>query len=224
MSLAPARVSVLPHGEYGFFERLGEVPERRTARRALELESEAEVALFFGYIREYKGLDVLFDAWEAVKAARPNARLVVAGDPVRLDPNRRRELESWATRLGVIHRFSYIPFSEVTGYFAAADVLVLPYRHISQSGVLFLGLSLGLPIVATTVGAVPEVLTDESNALLVPPERPDLLAEALVRVLRDSALRARLAEGGRRVAETHSWSSIAKNTESLYVQQVKSQR
>jgi len=220
----PQRVTVIPHGEYSFFE--GREPidrstpkgasEREKARRSLGLEPQDEVALFFGYIREYKGLDLLFEAWPAVVAARPRARVVVAGDPVRLDPDRRGELKRWATRLGAVHHFGYLPFSEVARYFAAADVLVMPYRHISQSGVLYLALSLGVPVVATRVGALPEMLSDGDSALLVPPESPDDLAQALIRGLGDTDLRERLARGGKRVAQDHSWPSIAEQTERAF--------
>jgi glycosyltransferase involved in cell wall biosynthesis len=216
LAVHPERVVVIPHGEYGFFDRGGEAPGREEARRGLGLEPEDEVALFFGYIREYKGLDLLLEAWPAVADARPGARLLVAGDPVRLDPARRTELEAWAARLGAVHRFEYIPFSDVSRYFRAADVLVMPYRHISQSGVLFLALSLGVPVVATRVGGLGEVLRDGHSALLVPPESPSSLGEALVRVLGDPELREGLARGGRQVAEEHSWTSIAERTETLF--------
>jgi len=219
-AVGPERVVVIPHGEYGFFGRDSAPPDREAARRSLGLEPQHEVALFFGYIREYKGLDVLLEAWPSVARARPEARLVVAGDPVRLDPARRDELEAWATRLGAIHRFAYVPVSEVTRCFAAANVLVMPYRHVSQSGVLFLALSLGLPVVATRVGGLPEVLREGDSAVLVAPESPAALAEALVRVLGDSGLQNRLAQGGRRVAEQHSWASIAERTESAFARLV----
>ena len=213
LAVAEDRLTVIPHGEYGFFADIGDPPDRQAARAALGLEPDDEVALFFGYIREYKGLDVLLDAWPAVAEACPRARLVVAGDPVRLGAGRRRELEEQARRLGAIHRFGYVPFADVGRYFTAADLLVMPYRRISQSGVLYLALALGLPVVATRVGALPETLRDGEDALLVPPESPAALAEALARALGDADLRRRLAEGGRRLARRHSWPAIAERTE-----------
>lgn len=223
-SVEPERVAVIPHGEYGFFERHRQLPGKETARRALGIEPQEEVALFFGYIREYKGLDVLLTAWPAVAAARPGSRLLIAGDPVQLSPERRRELEAWATSLGAMHRFTYIPFSEVTQFFSAADVLVMPYRRISQSGVLFLALALGVPVVATRVGALPELLDDGESALLVSPESSAQLADALIRVLGDAELRAHLAGGGRRVAAQHSWLSIAQQTEAAFRRLARSYR
>lgn len=212
----PGRVRVIAHGEYGFFGRDAEPVGREAARRSLGLGQTDEVALFFGYIREYKGLDVLLDAWPAVASARPGARLVVAGDPVQLEAARRDALLAAATRLGAVHRFGYVPFADVTMYFAAADVLVLPYRHVSQSGVLFLALSQGLPVVASRVGALPEVIRDGESGLLVPPESPGALGDALVRLLADAELRGRLAAGGRAVAARHGWPSIAEQTESAF--------
>jgi glycosyltransferase involved in cell wall biosynthesis len=207
------RVVVIPHGEYGFFGEPAAPSDRSSARRWLGLAAHEEVVLFFGYIREYKGLDILLDAWPRVAEARSAARLVVAGDPVQLPSERRSELESHAQRLGAVHRFGYVPFGDVHRYFAAADVLAMPYRHVSQSGVLFLALSLGLPVVATRVGGLPELLRDGDNALLVAPESPGELAQALVRLLGDAELRGRLSDAGRRAAEAHSWPEIAQRTE-----------
>lgn len=212
------RTAVIPHGEYGFFERDAEArPTAAAAREWLGLDEHDEVALFFGYLREYKGLDVLLEAWDRVRRERPAARLVVAGDPVQLPEARRQELEDEARGLGAICRFQYVPFADVTRFFAAADALVMPYRRISQSGVLFLALSLGLPVVATRVGGLPEILVEGESAALVPPENPSALAAALAWVLGDGALRKRLAKGGRRVAAEHSWSSIAERTESVFL-------
>ena len=210
------RIAVLPHGEYGFFLPGDTTATRRSARAALGIREDERVALFCGYSREYKGLDGLLDAGPAVAAEVPAARLVVVGDPVRLTAPRRQSFERSLATLGAIHRLEYVPFDEVGRYFALADALVMPYRRISQSGVLFLALASGLPIVATAVGALPEMLRNGESALLVPPESPGELARALSAVLSRPDLAARLSAGGRRVARDHSWPSIAGRTEEAF--------
>jgi glycosyltransferase involved in cell wall biosynthesis len=217
-ALSTDRVTVIPHGEYGFFQTPGDVPDRAAARQGLGIDVDGEVVLFFGYIRDYKGLDLLLEAWPSVKKSRPNACLLIAGDPVRLDPARRDELEAWAARLGAHQRFEYIPFEDVSSYFVAADLLVLPYRRMSQSGVLFLALALGTPVVATMVGPLPEMLQDGETAVLVAPDAAPALAKGLVRGLSDPELRTRLSEGGRRMMVQYSWPSIAERTEQALVE------
>jgi len=210
------RIAVIPHGDYGFFADVDDPPDRDAARARLGLNADEPVALFFGHLREYKGLDLLLDAWPDVAAAVPGSRLVIAGDPVRLAAEKREQLRQQAETLGAVHRFEYIPFDEVASIFAAADLLVLPYRHISQSGVLYLALALGVPVVATAVGAWPEMLCDGESALLVPPDSPTEIATAVARALGDPLLRSRLAEGGRRVAKAHSWPAVAGQTERAF--------
>lgn len=212
----PACVSVIPHGDYEFFSDDVAPPSRAAARAQLGIDEEAPTALFFGYLREYKGLDVLLDAWPKVLERVPDARLVVAGNPVRLKVERREALRAQAEALGVLHRFEYVPFEEVPAYFAAADVLTLPYRAISQSGVLYLALSLGVPVVASAVGAWPDMLDDGENALLVQPDSDQELAETLVRALSDPELRQRLADGGRQLAKSHAWPAVAEKTEQVF--------
>jgi glycosyltransferase involved in cell wall biosynthesis len=212
------RISVIPHGDYSFFD-VGSVPSREEARRWLGVSPDAEVALFFGFIREYKGLDVLLDAWPEVARGGRRRTLVVAGDPARLEPARARAFEARARALGAIHHFRYVPFEDVPRYFAAADTLVLPYRRISQSGVLLLAMSMGVPVVATRVGAFPEVLTDGENGILLPPGDVASLTHALDRVLGDADLRAELAGRARETIErVYSWSAIAERTETLFRQ------
>ncbi|MEM9404825.1 MAG: glycosyltransferase family 4 protein [Acidobacteriota bacterium] len=206
------RIAQIPHGEYGFFDQ-HEKRDRGLERRKLGLAEADAVVLFFGYIREYKGLDLLLEAWPHVAESCPAARLLIAGDPVNLPPARREELQRKAREFGAVDHFGYVPFEDVAGYFAAADALVMPYRAISQSGVLFLALSLGLPVVATAVGALPEMLEDGESALLVPPLDVPALGQALATALDDTELRARLSRGGLAVAADHSWESIAERTQ-----------
>ncbi len=244
--LNPGRVSVIPHGDYAFFtapggsgaggddagasERASAAPGAGTAesdeaglgktalaRSRLGVADAESVALFFGFVREYKGLDLLIEAWDDVRTRHRGARLLIAGDPSRMSAERLLELRREADRVGAVHRFAYVPFEDVPDYFAAADVLVLPYRRISQSGVLLLSLSVGVPVIATRVGAFPEVIEDGRTGILIEPESRDALVDALDRVLGDPELRERLGTAGREmVEETYSWSAIAERTERTF--------
>ncbi|PYQ47446.1 MAG: hypothetical protein DMF59_18840, partial [Acidobacteria bacterium] len=142
-----------------------DTPSREEARRRLDLTGD--VALFFGHIRPFKGLDIALEAWRKLKS---NATLVVAGElwwnatyedqpNVRFDPR-------------------FIPDSEIASYFAAADVVLAPYRSEAQSGVALTAFHFARPVIATAVGGLPEII-DGRNGILVPPENPDALAKAI---------------------------------------------
>jgi glycosyltransferase involved in cell wall biosynthesis len=107
--------------------------------------------------------------------------------------------------------------AEVAAYFAEADIIVLPYRRIDQSGVLMVALAFGKPIVASRVGGFAETLQDGVHGFLVEPGNVESLAQALTRLLSDDELRARMASAVERLAgEELLWSNIAKQTVRLY--------
>ena len=142
-----------------------DIPSREEARRRLGLSGN--VALFFGHIRPFKGLDIALDAWRRLKT---NATLLVAGEPW------------WRTAAPAVANVRYdlrfIPDSEIANYFAAADVVLAPYRSEAQSGVALTAFHFGRPVIATTVGGFPEII-DDRNGILVPPEDPESLARAV---------------------------------------------
>ncbi|MEO0438600.1 MAG: glycosyltransferase family 4 protein [Pseudomonadota bacterium] len=216
---APGTV-VIPHGDYTFFAEGETMPDRLAARTHLGLSDQKLAVLFFGFLREYKGLDLLLDAWPSVQPKVANAQLIVAGDPTRLSKQRRLLLEGQAKRLGAITRFEYVPFKDVSTYFAAADLVVLPYRHISQSGVLYLALASGVPVIATRIGAWREMLKDGENALLVEPENVAALAKSIQRALQNPRLRSTLADSGRQLAAEHAWPRVAFKTEQVFDDQL----
>jgi glycosyltransferase involved in cell wall biosynthesis len=192
LGLDPARVHVIPHG----------VLDNLAVRPAPLFAKTKPVVLFFGLIRPYKGLDVLLEAW---KAANPDAELWVVGMP-RMDstfihgPNVRTALR-------------FVSGPELAGAFEAADLVVLPYREIDQSGVLFTALAFGKPLLLTTVGGFPEITAAEH----VPPGDPDALAAALTALLSDPARLTRMAAASRALAEgEYGWESIARRTLGLY--------
>jgi len=182
---------------------------RETARAALGLEGD--VVLFFGYVRAYKGLDTLLSAWPAVRARRP-ATLVVAGEFYEDETPYRRLAEAAGDSVRLLSR--YIPDAEVEALFKAADVVVLPYRSATQSGVTHVAYALGVPVITTDVGGLAETVVPGDTGLVVPPEAPAALAEAIVKFFED-ALAPRLRQGVERVRGEHSWEALANQTLAL---------
>jgi glycosyltransferase involved in cell wall biosynthesis len=104
----------------------------------------------------------------------------------------------------------YVPVADVADYFARARCVVLPYKRSSQSGVAHLAFTMGRPVVATRVGDIPAVVGDEVSGLLVAPEDPAALAEAMIRLLTDAELAASMGKAGaQRLVDGASWDEIA---------------
>jgi glycosyltransferase involved in cell wall biosynthesis len=204
LGIAPSKVSVIPHGA---FEHLTHVAGERPLPGALAAVRKP-VVLCFGLIRPYKGIDVLLDAW---RAADVDAELWIVGMP-RMDiaPLRAAAPPSvrWVPR--------FVPDAEVAAYFRRADLVVLPYREIDQSGVLFTALAFGAPLLLSAVGGFPE-LADAGAAALVQPADAGALAGELTRLLGDRTAREALAAGARKAtAGRYSWDVIAAAHLELY--------
>jgi glycosyltransferase involved in cell wall biosynthesis len=194
----------VPHPLYAQFNR-GRYT-RESARAKLGLDGE--VALFFGYIRHYKGLDTLLTAWPRVRAARP-ATLVVAGELYEDDAPYRRLAAAAGDSVRMLTR--YVPDDEVEALFKAADVVVLPYRSATQSGVTHVAYALGVPVITTDVGGLAESVVAGETGLVVPPEDPEALSRAIVRFFAEG-LAPRLRAGVERLREAHSWEALAGST------------
>ena len=178
---------------------------RETARARLGLEGE--VVVFFGYIRRYKGLDILLEAWPKVRERRP-ATLVVAGEFYEDDAPYRALAAAAGGEPGVRLLGRYLPDDEVEALFKAADVVVLPYRSATQSGVTHVAYALGVPVITTDVGGLSETVRPGETGLVVPPEDPAALAEAIVRFFEDD-LGPRLRTGVEVLRAAHSWGKLA---------------
>ncbi|TMQ51894.1 MAG: glycosyltransferase [Candidatus Eisenbacteria bacterium] len=181
---------------------------RESARRHLGLEGD--VALFFGYVRRYKGLDILLEAWRRVRALRP-ATLVVAGEFYE-DPAPSRRLAEAAGGVQLLER--YLPDEEVEAVFRAADVAVLPYRSATQSGVTHVAYALDTPVITTRVGGLAETVREGETGLVVPPEDPESLARAIVRFFAEG-LSKKFSAGIESLKREHSWEVLAARTVEL---------
>ena len=179
-------------------------------------EPAGETLLFFGLVREYKGLDVLLRALPEVARTVPLVRLVVAGRPLMpVEP-----LRTLAERLGVADRIQWIlrfvPPDEAVGFFEASAVAVLPYRELESSGVLATALGLGRPAVVTDVGSLGPIVREHGAGRVVRPEDSAALAAACTELLADPAALAAAAAGARAARDALTWESVAEQHERLY--------
>jgi glycosyltransferase involved in cell wall biosynthesis len=158
----------------------GGTSDKRAARRALGIAEERRTLLFFGLVRNYKGLKYLLEAMPRVRAAL-DCHLLVVGEfyedkTAYLDQIRTLPLGESVT---VVDR--YVPNEEVGRWFSAADVVVLPYTSATQSGIVQIAFGLGTPVIVTNVGGLPEAVDDGRTGFVVPPEDAGALAEAILR-------------------------------------------
>jgi len=167
------------------YERFGEPVSSSPARAALDLPDDAPVLLFFGFVREYKGLHVLLEAMPAIADALPDVHLVVAGEPYDDAARYRARIDRHDLQDRVTWHDAYVPSGAVPRYFGAADLVVQPYVSATQSGVAQIATHFEVPMIVTDVGGLAEEVPDEEAGFVVPPEDPPALAEAVVRFFRD---------------------------------------
>jgi glycosyltransferase involved in cell wall biosynthesis len=150
-------------------------------RHGLGIPAAAQVLLFFGFVRPYKGLEYLIQAMARVRAELPDAHLLVVGEFWTAP----EFYQGYAREFGVEGCItivnSYVPNEELQPYFDLADVVVLPYVSATQSAVVQLAFGFGKPVITTRVGGLHEVVEDGVTGLVVPPQDDQALAAAIVR-------------------------------------------
>jgi glycosyltransferase involved in cell wall biosynthesis len=192
----------VPHPVYAQYGAAGR--DRASARARTGLDGD--VLLFFGFVRRYKGLDVLIEAMPLVRAHRP-VKLIVAGEFYEpSEPLRARVHElGLSDRVRLLDR--YVADEEVGELVAAADAVVLPYRSATQSGVVLVAYASGCPVISTAVGGLPEVVEEGVTGHLVPPEDPIALADAILAFYARGG-RAAYEPAVREAARRFSWSAV----------------
>jgi glycosyltransferase involved in cell wall biosynthesis len=203
------RVHVIPHG---VLEHLADGPpaaDAEVARASARppFATDRPVVLCFGLIRPYKGIDLLLEAWRGIN----DAELWIAGAP-RMDISSLRA----TAPAGVRFAPRFIGDDELPAYFRRADIVVLPYREIDQSGVLFTALAFGKPLLLSDVGGFPEIAATGA-ARSFPAGDAGALHDALRELLDDEPARAALGARARELAAgEYSWPEIARRTLALY--------
>ena len=219
--VAPGVVSVI---SFGLNNSVADTElTTRQAKQSLGIGNDDRTILFFGHIGPYKGLEFLVTAFQQLAADQHNYRLIIAG---KSDPGCEgywREVEqairddSSCDR--VIQRIEFVPDAETEVYFKAADVLVLPYTHVSQSGVLRTGYRFGLPAIASDVGSFREDIIEGRTGLLCKPGDPVDLARVIAEYFRSDLFKELTTRRKeiREYADSHySWDAVSRVTRTVY--------
>jgi len=207
---------IIPHGNYNDYIKGG--LEKSQALEKIGLDGAYPVLLFWGQIKEVKGLDILLEALPEVVSKVPSVRLVIAGKVWKDDFSRYGELiEKHGLDRMVTRHIRYIPDEMVRYYFNAADLVVLPYRKIYQSGVLLMAMSYGCPVMVSDLPGMTEVVEDGKTGFVFTGDEPASLSMALIKALSDSEAMDRVARAGRQKMETeYSWSEVGARTAAAY--------
>lgn len=201
-------IEVLPHPVYNHF---GVKLDKEQSKQYLGIDSHQNVLLFFGIIRDYKGLDLLIEAFSKLDSTYS---LIIAGESYgsfdgyqkSIDRNPNRE------RIHVYNR--YVPDHEVAQFFSAADICILPYRSATQSGITAIALHFDLPVIATDTGGLRQSIAEVGMGEVIEDFESDTLAEAIEKYFKDN----RIDEYQLNISkhkEENSWSRFAESTVKL---------
>ena len=207
---ADYRVQVHPTYNAFQFENM----TQKEARKLLELSETERVLLFFGYVRPYKGLKYLIEALPKICAGLSDVKLLVVGDFGSDRDTYLQQMEELGVGEHIQIKDGYTPDREVEQYFAAADLVVLPYESATQSGIVQIAYGFTKPVVVTNVGGLPEVVTEGKTGYIVEPKDVTGLADAIIRFFTDGMAE----EFGKHISEEayrFSWDRMVETIEEL---------
>jgi D-inositol-3-phosphate glycosyltransferase len=219
-AIADRKVSAIP---FGINNTVPQTSISSTAaKQHLGMNSGDKAMLFFGNIAPYKGLEYLVDAFTQLVKDDESYRLIIAGEIKRCH-DYWNDIQKTIAESEIGHRITsrieYIPDEEAELYFKAADVLILPYARVFQSGVLFLGYSFGLPAIAADVGSLREEIIESETGFLFKPQDSSDLAKTIRQYFRSSLfteLESRRRQIKQYANERYSWNKVAMITTSVY--------
>lgn len=189
---------------------------KKECRKSLGLPLDNDIVLFFGNLSPYKSPDILLKALPQIMDEVPSILLIFAGLGIMMD-----DLKKLSVNLGVEKNVIFPGFvdkDERSFYYKSADIFCLPSTMKTESfGIVNLeAMSSGIPIIASNIGGIPDVVKDHENGLLVPPNDISALANAIIYLLKNKEKRIRMGLDGIQKAKAYSWKNIAKKTEDVY--------
>ena len=177
--------SFLPHASarhvlHPLYDNFGDPVSKKEARRKLNLDADGKILVFFGFIRKYKGVDILLQAMTDTRIRNTNIRLLIAGEFYENARLYHQLASSLDIEDKIIWSNQFIPDSEVKYYLCAADVIIQPYRQATQSGVTPLAYHFEKPMIVSNVGSLPNLVPHEKVGLVCEPTA-ESIASAIIR-------------------------------------------
>ena len=203
-------VQYAPHPIYDHY---GELLPKAQAKAMLGLDVTKNYILFFGFIRAYKGLDLLLEAMSDQRVKLLNIQLIVAGEYYEEESTYQQKIERLGIDNQLVLHTSYIPNNKVNQYFSAADLVVQPYRSATQSGISQIAYHFDKPMIVTNVGGLPEIVEDGVAGYVVEPT-PKAIADALVDFYENQKMSS-LEEGVMRNKHLFTWQYLVETIESV---------
>ncbi len=210
------KISIIPHGSMMPYQKIKNIAKEE-ARKHLNIPLDKKVILFFGYMWNYKGLDVLLKSLKIVKESVNDVVLLLAGQPLRDWEKYEKIIKEQGLDGCIIKALGYIPDSETEYYFSSADLVALPYYEHpfdTHGGVGALTLSFNKPMIVTEVGGLPEYVKDER--VISHPNNAEELSQKIISVLNDETLLKKLSKDSVELSKELSWDKIANTTIEAY--------
>lgn len=202
-----ARYTVIQHPLYSHF---GEKKNREEAERKLGLAAGRKNILFFGLIRAYKGLDILLEAFSLLPE---EYQLIIAGEPYGSFDRYQKIIDRSPGKDRIFKTLKYIKDSEVTDYFSAADLAVLPYRSATQSGISSVSYHFEVPMIVTDVGGLKETIGDRGTGIVAEEGTPECISREIIRYFNDPGIKEDCIAAIRIEKERLSWKTFAHRLE-----------
>ncbi|TKJ17354.1 hypothetical protein CEE44_02355 [Candidatus Woesearchaeota archaeon B3_Woes] len=203
----PNKIHVVPHGTFDFFTKWRK-KNKKELKKEFNLNENEKIILFFGYIREYKGLKYLLKSMHEVIKEDKNIRLIIAGELW-------QNMEVYEKELNGLENFvkffpKFIPNQEVYKFFDVADICVLPYHNTEQtiSGPLLVALAFGKPTIISPVGGIREFIKDGQEAIFSQGGDVKLLSENIIKLIKDKNLQDKLSKNAIKKNSTFGWDKV----------------
>ena len=214
--ISDKKIFVTPHGSFDFYKGIQNIGVR-TEKIGLSIKSAQPVMLYFGFIKEYKGLDLLLEALKQIKDT--NITLIIAGEfeNITLKNKIIACIKGLPPNISIIEKFSFIPHNDIPVYFSVSDIVVLPYKRISHSGVLHLAYSFSKPVLATNVGDFDESIENGRSGILVEKDNLSGMIDAIQKISRGVYDLKRMGVYAQELnANKYSWEVSAKKLKEVY--------